>query len=108
MPETIQGLGRVLADWREDDTDQAGIAVSINQWAAQLKTYGCSASVTEITTLLEEAEQTDHWTLTFSCDCFDDFLDAFKRGIYRGQVDAARWQDLYAVFLPTRKRLIGC
>lgn len=107
MPETIQGLGRILFEWREDDIDAAGAPATINEWAARLINAGWFKSRAEIAHLLDHAEKYDHWTLEFTCDCFDGFLSAMKRGIYRGSRDKKRWDALSAVMLPAFSRCLS-
>lgn len=107
MPETIQGLGRILGEWRLDDRDAAGESASIDEWAARLVFTGCMASRIAIAHLLHQAEDFDSWTLTFSCDCFDEFLASIKRNIYRGQRDDQRWTALNTVFRSPKRRCLG-
>ncbi len=107
MPATIHGLGRVLAEWRNDDKDAAGVPASVDEWAGRLKNHNFPASLADIRRLLQQAEHNDLWTLAFTCDCFNDFLDALKAGIYRDPIDDQRWEKLYLIFLPAYTRCLG-
>lgn len=101
MPETIKGLGHVLAEWRYDDGNS-----TIDQWAVRLASVPWSHKP-DIITLLTQADKYDYWVFDFICDCFDEFLDAMRQAIYRDPDDQQRWIVLYDLFTPARKRLLG-
>lgn len=107
MSATIQGLGHVLVQWRKDDKDPTGTPASAFEWAVRLRNAGWSESSFQIANLLDHAEQFDEWTLPYTCDCFDDFLNAMKIGIYRGPRDDKRWAELSMIIFSALTACIG-
>ncbi|HKV84993.1 MAG TPA: hypothetical protein VJN88_10580 [Ktedonobacterales bacterium] len=96
MPASIHSLGAILQEWR------IAQRCAIPQWAQLLQQGGLRGTEVDISLLLVTLEATDGWTYAYTCDAFDEFLDALNATIRRPATDDSRWAKLYLAFMPHR------
>lgn len=96
MPVRMYPVGAILREWRSDK------GLQILGLSMELIEGGMSGTTADIMTFLGVLEAREEWNRPYSCDAFDELLDAVDKRVRRADIDDQRWITLYAAITPHR------
>lgn len=96
MPVRVYPVGAILKEWRTDK------GLQVLGFTIELIEGGMTGTAADIMLFLGRLEASEEWNRPYSCDSFDELLEAVDKRVRRGSIDDRRWMSLYLAITPYR------